>query len=299
MTMGKNIYVDQNSRKKNMTPLMKGMLWFIPGLLILVFIGIYFFDEDQRVEFTSLKKKLWKARGGFFVVFIVFAFLQVENFIHDIHPPGFRVTWWFYSVEGVDHIVWLQQTLDNPLIVHASSIFYVLGLSFFVAFTPIFFILRDQFDVFEQFCKALAVNYVFLLLGYFLLHVLVTSFYKPDEVQALLYDHPQYNAIVQLTNRQSNCFPSGHTSIPLTITLISGYSAGLKRLKIFGFIFVILTVFTIIYLGIHWILDIPAGIAVALFAYWSTSEGKSDWLFDRVTEPFERWTERLRSGYRG
>ncbi|MGM0405731.1 MAG: phosphatase PAP2 family protein [Thermoplasmatota archaeon] len=277
-----------------MSPLFKGLLWFVPGLIILLVISFIIFDEDGKTDLKGLKNTLWKARGGFLILFIVLALLKIENFIHDIHPLGFRVTWVFYSIEGVDHVVWLQQTLGNFYLIHASSIFYVLGLSYFVIFAPLFFLIRCELDIFDQFCKALAVNYMFLIPGYLLLHVMVTSYYRPDEVQALLYDIPHYNSIVLLTNRQTNCFPSGHISIPLTITLIARYRVKLKNLQIMGFIFVAFTVFVIIYLGIHWLLDIPAGIAVAVFAYWSTSNDKFDWLFNRVTSPFERWTEKVK-----
>ncbi|MFO7791733.1 MAG: phosphatase PAP2 family protein [Candidatus Saliniplasma sp.] len=278
-----------------MSPLYRGLLWFIPGLVILLGISFIIFDEDGKTDLKSIKSNIWKARGGFLILLIVLGLLQLENFIHDIHPPGFRVTWWFYSLEGVGHVVWLQQTLDNYYLIHASSIFYILGLSYFVIFAPIFFLIRCELDIFEQFCKALAVNYMFLLPGYFLLHVLVTSYYRPGEVQALLYDIPQYEAVVLLTNRQSNCFPSGHISIPLTITLIAKYRTGLRKLQIMGFIFVIITGFVILYLGIHWLIDIPAGIAVAIFAYWSTSNGRSDIVFDKITKPFEKWTESFKN----
>ncbi|MFO8109222.1 MAG: phosphatase PAP2 family protein [Thermoplasmata archaeon] len=280
-----------------MSPLYKGLLWFIPGLIILLVISFIIFDEDGKIDLKSIKSNIWKARGGFLILFIVLGLLKLENFIHNFHPSGFRITWWFYSLEGVGHIVWLQQTLDNYYVIHASSIFYILGLSYFVIFAPIFFLIRCEIHIFEQFCKALAVNYMFLLSGYFLLHVLVTSYYQPGEIQAFMYDIPQYNAIILLTNRQSNCFPSGHISIPLTITLIARYRTGLKKLQTMGFIFVIVTVFVIIYLGIHWLIDIPAGIAVAIFAYWSTSNGTFDTLFDKITKPFEKWTETFNNGY--
>ncbi|MFW6040532.1 MAG: phosphatase PAP2 family protein [Thermoplasmatota archaeon] len=276
-----------------MDPLYKGLLWFIPSLVLLLLISFKLFDEDNKISLGSLKETLWEVRGSLFILFLVAAFLQLENRIHDIYEPGFRVTWWFYQVEGTTHIVWLQENLYNYFLVHALSLFYVLGLTFFVMLIPLFFIIRGEKDIFNQFCEALAVNYMFILPGYFFLHVVVTSFYAP-EVQPFMYSNPQYFALIQLTNRQTNCFPSGHISIPLTMTLIAMYKAKLKRLGVFGFIFTIITGFAIIYLGVHWIIDIPAGVAVALFAYWSTSNGKMEPLFKRVIEPFERITQSIR-----
>ncbi len=268
-----------------MTPLTKGLLWFIPSLVALILIGIRLFDEDKKVRFDLLVNTAWKGRGGIAVLIMVAIAIKIENIIFDIRPLGADVTWWFYRVEGVGHILFLQKHLSSHYIVHASSLFYVLGLTFFVSFVPLFFLLREDTENFNLFAKALAVNYMFILPGYLLLHVTVTSYYVP-EVEPLMYGQPQYLAILQLINRQSNCFPSGHTSISLTITLIALYNARLKRLAYFGILFTVLTVFVIVYLGVHWLLDIPAGIAVGAFAYWSTSTGRMDRFFNLVTDRF-------------
>lgn len=275
-----------------MDPLYKGALWFFPSLILLIILGVLFFDEHKKIDLHSLKYSLWDSRGALFIMMLVSLALQIENLIQDLYEPGFRVTDWFYRVEGVSHVVWLQETFDYYLLIHASSIFYVLGLSFFLSMIPVFFILRGESKLLEEFSKALAVNYMFIIPGYLLIHLVVTSFYS-QEVEPLLYMHPQYNAIIQVTNRQVNCMPSGHISIPFTISLFALYRVKAKRLAIFGFIFTALTMFVIIYLGVHWLLDIPAGIAVAVIAYWVASRGKLDFIFDRITAPFEKYTEKI------
>ncbi len=280
-----------------MDPLQQGLLWFLPSIILLILMALIFFDEGRKISIRSLKTSLWKSRGALFLMILVALALQIENLIQDIYEPGFRVTGWFYRFEGVSHIVWLQQNLNHDILIHSSSIFYILGLSFFLAFVPPFLILRKETDVLKDFSKALAINYMFLIPGYLLIHLVVTSHHAP-EVEALLYDVPQYNAIIQLTNRQVNCMPSGHTSIPVTITLFAMYKLKLKRLSVFGIVFVILTIFSIIYLGVHWLLDIPAGIAVALIAYWGATRGKLDFVFDKLIDPFEDLTKKLLEKYR-
>ncbi len=275
-----------------MDPLQKGLLWFIPSLIILICIALVVFDEDRKISIRSLKTSLWDSRAALLLMISVSLVLQIENLLQDLYEPGYRVTSWFYQFEGVSHIVWLQENLDYNLLIHASSIFYVLGLSFFLVFVPPFFILRKETDILEEFSKALAVNYMFIIPGYLLIHLIVTSYYA-NEVEPLLYMHPQYDALIQLTNRQVNCMPSGHTSIPLTITLFAIFRVKLKRLSIFGIIFTVLTIFVIIYLGVHWLLDIPAGIGVALVAYWVSTRGKLDFIFDKIMVPFKEHTQRL------
>ncbi len=278
-----------------MDPLHKALSWFIPGVIILILVSLFVFDEDGKMKENAAKVKssIWKARGGMLLLFLIALALQVENLIQDIYEPGIRITSWVHGLEGTSYIVWMQQNLNHNILVHFSSVFYVLGLSFFVMFIPVFFILRDDIELLEQFSKALAVNYMFLIPGYLFLHLVVTSYYEPAGVEPLIYSHEQYNALILLTNRQTNCMPSGHTSIPLTITLIALYSAKLKRLAFFGIIFVAFTLFVIIFLGIHWLIDIPAGIAVAFFAYWSTSAGKLDPVFDPLIDGFKDFTDKI------
>lgn len=275
-----------------MNALLKGLLWFVPTLIFLVIISLLFFDEDRKINLGEFKDTLIEARGGLFILALVALAIKIENLLFDIQPIGIHATNFFYNLEGVSHVIFLQNLLDNFYLIHSFSLFYVLGLTYFVVFTPVFLLTRGDKDMFVLFSKAFAVNYMFILPGYLFLHVTVTSFYAPD-VQPLLYSHPQYYEILRLINRQSNCFPSGHISISLTITLIGVYQLRLKRFAVFSVIFTLLTAFSIIYLGVHWLLDIPAGIAVGMFAYWSTSSGKFDLIFDPLIQFFEKRTQSL------
>ncbi len=271
-----------------MNPLIQGLMWFVPSLIILIIVSLKIFDEDGRVSIADMKKKFVKSSTAILILILIALAVKIENFIFDIRPLGTDVTWWFYETEGVAHVVFFQEHLTHPVIVHSLSLFYILGLTFFVVFVPLFFFLRKDISNLELFAKALAVNYMFILPGYLLLDVTVTSFYAP-KVEPLMYGHPQYLAILRMINRQSNCFPSGHMSISLTMTLIALFSARLKRLGYFGVIFTVLTGFVIIYLGVHWLLDIPAGVAIGIFAYWGTSTGRLEPLFKPVNDVVRRF----------
>ncbi len=275
-----------------MNALILGLSWFIPALVALIFIGLKVFDENNQVDFQKMRNTIWKARGGMFILLIVAIAIKIENTVKDIYPVGIKATKWFYQFEGVEHILFLQNHLDQIIVIHSASLFYILGLTFLVVFMPVFFLSRGDTDNFLLFSKALMVNYFFILPGYFLLHVEVTSVYPPAGVQKIMYSHDQYYAILYLINRLSNCFPSGHISISLTITLLVLFKTKLKRLSYFSIIFTIMTGFVIIYLGVHWLIDIPAGFLIGLFAFWSVKEGKFDFLFDPIIEFFEEKTEK-------
>lgn len=275
-----------------MSSLLLGLSWFVPALISLILISLKVFDEDGKVEFKRMREKFWRARGGLFILVLVALALKIENTIKDIYSVGIKATGWFYNLEGVEHILFFQNHLDQFIVIHSASLFYTLGLTYFIGFIFIFFLARDEKENFTLFSKALMVNYFFILPGYFILYVKVSSLYAP-EVHPIMYSHDQYYAIIRLINRLSNCFPSGHISISLTITLLALFKARLKRFGYFGIVFTVMTGFVIIYLGVHWLLDIPAGIAIGFFTYWSVTRGKWDFLFDPVIKFFEDKTEGL------
>lgn len=274
-----------------MSALILGLLWFIPGLAALILISLKVFDEDDQVDFQGIKNTIWKARGGLFILLIVAIAVKIENTVKDFYPVGIKATNWVYQFEGVEHVLFLQNHLDQLIVIHSASLFYILGLTYFVVFTPVFFLSRGEKENFTLFSKILMVNYFFILPGYFLFHVEVTSLYAP-EVQRIMYSHDQYYAILYLINRLSNCFPSGHISISLSITLLALFRTKLKRFGYFGIVFTVMTGFVIIYLGVHWLIDIPAGFLIGIFAFWSVKEGKFDFFFDPIIGFFEERTEK-------
>ncbi|MFW6141206.1 MAG: phosphatase PAP2 family protein [Candidatus Saliniplasma sp.] len=275
-----------------MSDLALGLIWFVPSLVFLILISLKVFDEDKKVDISKFLDTVYKARGGLFVLLLVFLSVKIENTLKDFYPIGIKATEWFYQVEGVQHIVFLQNHLGHYLLVNTASIFYILGLTYFVVFTPVFFLARADKEHFNMFSKLLMVNYFFILPGYFIFYVKVTSLYAP-EVSPIMYSNDQYYAILHLINRLSNSFPSGHISISLSITLFTLLKAKLKRFGYFGIIFTIMTGFVIIYLGVHWVLDIPAGFLIGIFAYWSVTRGKWDFLFEPIIEFFEEKTKDL------
>lgn len=272
-----------------MNELISALIWFLPSLALLLVISLKLFDEDGKVDFKNFPETFWKVRGGLFLILLVYIALKIENTVKDHYEVGIKATGWFYQVEGVEHIVFLQNSLDHFLVVKTSSLFYTLGLFYLVVFVPLFFMLRDEKGIFNLFSKMLMINYLFLIPAYFILHVVVTSYYAP-EVAPLLYSNDQQLALLHLINRLDNCFPSGHISISLTITCLALFKAKLKWLGYFGIVFTALTAFVILYLGVHWALDIPAGIALGLFAYWSVIKGKWDFIFDPILDSFEKKT---------
>lgn len=70
----------------------------------------------------------------------------------------------------------------------------------------------------------------------------------------------------------NNCFPSFHTSLVLSFAMIVSKSAN-KRLRRTLYAVAALTIYSTLYLGFHWVLDVLAGVlfasACSLLAAWA------------------------------
>lgn len=112
---------------------------------------------------------------------------------------------------------------------------------------------------------ALAVPY------YLFFNVEVTSSWIPG-MEALLYHDGWYTVFYATHDPLDNAVPSLHVAIPFGIILLNWLHCKEKNIKmrewthwpyhLFIVINTILFVFTIAYLGIHWLVDIPLGMIV-------------------------------------
>ena len=85
-------------------------------------------------------------------------------------------------------------------------------------------------------------------------------------IEPLFYNfNPHVNDFITSYDTFNNCFPSMHIGYPFAILLLLMRRArGFVRYKLFLFVMLILIAMAILYLGIHWILDIfAAGFLIA------------------------------------
>jgi membrane-associated phospholipid phosphatase len=133
-----------------------------------------------------------------------------------------------------------------------------------------------------------------LLIGYILNYVLVLPFYvffpvretnvyvhngEPFAPLALDDVTPAIMTALRPMSGVDNCFPSFHTSLAVTVALFA-WRSGRKRLGGLMTFFAFCIMFATIYLGIHWLFDVGAGIILGLVAYF---------LGDKLGTLYWRW----------
>jgi membrane-associated phospholipid phosphatase len=125
-------------------------------------------------------------------------------------------------------------------------------------------------------------NYLVLIPFYLFFPVTVTGFYSESGLTPLLYINTNWGRVVTSVDPLNNDFPSGHVSIILTTLLVLA-CAGWDRRGYLYFLAASLIgiVFAVLYLGVHWLADVFAGLALAVGATMLAGNAKVQMAVDR------------------
>ncbi len=176
---------------------------------------------------------------------------------------GWRFTDGIRDIEG-QFILWLQAQA-TPEITAYFSFIYIYGYVFLLVFPVVAYFMLSNTRPLRELLAAYSLNYTLGLVCYTLVIAYGPRNLWPDLVQALLYDtYPQYQHLTRQVNRNTNVFPSLHTSLAATVMFMAYRTRDVYR----GWYLVALFLGTSVaistmYLGIHWAIDVIAGIALA------------------------------------
>ena len=249
------------------------------GALLLFTLPIHFFltrdEKDRRVSLADLPKEI-KEKGYwwhillYLIMFFFKAIIDYHNEPMKARVGGF--THWIYEIEG-DWTNHVQEFFLNDNLTNILSGHYLFMYLFMIWFSPMYYMLcRD-----EIMADKAALNYfVIYLLSvplYLFFNVEVTSSYISG-MDALLY-HDSFTLVFFTDNDpMDNAIPSLHVGLPISLLIINrlhcrklGIDFKDWRHKEFDYFVqfnVIIYLFSIQYLGIHWIIDIIPGIILAI-----------------------------------
>lgn len=249
------------------------------GALLLFTLPIHFFltrdEKERRVSLVDLPKEI-KEKGYWWHI-LLYLLMFIFKAIIDYHnePMKARVggfTHWIYAIEG-DWTNQIQEFFLNDNLTNLLSGHYLFMYLFMIWFSPMYYILcRD-----EIMADKAALNYfVIYLLSvplYLFFNVEVTSSYISG-MDALLYHDSFTLAFFTDNDPMDNAIPSLHVGLPISLLIINrlhcrklGIDFKDWRHKEFDYFIqfnVIIYLFSIQYLGIHWIVDIIPGIILAI-----------------------------------
>lgn len=243
---------------------------FAIGYSITIFTAtiaaLFFFIGPQNIRISILSmniKKNWILL--LFMIILPMIMMLESGLANSIASSSDAIsnTYWMYS-HGGELIRYIQNRLETGFLTDLLIFVYVWGFSFIIYFTPVYLLASNDTILFKKFSVALILNYLILLPFYTLLPVSVTSASAATMLKPLLYTDELWGKLVMSMDPLNNDFPSGHISLLLTTLIIlssSHYHRRYTHFVMWGLIFVSVA---ILYLGIHWIMDILGGIALAV-----------------------------------
>ena len=223
--------------------------------------------------FIDMFRRYW---AHMIVVFSVYLWKDLLDSMDRVLMANTQVdmTPYVYAIEG-DIVLWIQQGLRNAFLDEALTHFYVMGFmtATFASFLyPIYF---DDRHMADRVSLSMFWVYVLAIPFYLFFNVGVTGSHIPA-MQTIAYDlTPEINNWFTRIDPFSNGMPSLHIGLPFAIWLtMQRWDDDGRWAKYRGFLmaFTVLTAFAIIYLGIHWIVDIIGGMAVGILAVQMTSK---------------------------
>lgn len=181
---------------------------------------------------------------------------------------GWDITAEIYAVEG--QLVAELQNVVPEVTLGFFSVVYMFGFTYLLVTAPVLYFMLPS----QRYNKQLLVAY---LLNYGIGIIFYTLFiaYGPRNhlvaVEGLLYQtYPQTQSVSAAVSDNTNVFPSLHTSLAVTVLLFSWQSRREypRWFLITSFVVPSLLISTM-YLGIHWLVDVVAGILLGVWAVYA------------------------------
>ncbi|APX95708.1 phosphatase PAP2 family protein [Natronorubrum daqingense] len=234
---------------------------FMTLVSIALFVGRYRL-RDTKVEWRD------RLRAAAPATVLLAAVLSLNGLSRQFVPEiswliDWNLTWAIYDIEG-QFIVWLQ-SLETPAVTAYFSFIYIYGYVFLLVFPVIAYFALSNTRPLRELLTAYTLNYVLGTVLYILIIAYGPRNMMPELVDALLYDtYPQYQHLTRQVNRNTNVFPSLHTSLAATVSILAFHTRSVyPKWALVASILGLSVVISTMYLGIHWAIDVVAGVVLA------------------------------------
>ncbi|MDP7387739.1 MAG: phosphatase PAP2 family protein [Candidatus Thalassarchaeaceae archaeon] len=249
------------------------------GLLLALTLPLHLIwtrkNPDYRVTPSELISEI-KSRGYvwhislYLAMFLFKAFTDYHNEPLKAMVGGF--THVVYSIEA-DLVFHIQERFRNGLVSEILSLHYLFAYLFIIWYPPMHYILSKDPDLADLAAMNYFVIYLLAVPFYLFFNVEVTSSFIPG-VDALMY-HDGWNIEFFTSNDPlDNGIPSLHVGLPISLLMIHrAYTRqrGIdisewrhRGLDVFIMSNVAIYLFSILYLGIHWVSDVIPGLILAV-----------------------------------
>ena len=234
------------------------------------------FARDRRPLGGALRR-LWNIVQDYPIHLLGFVLLGWQkNAVDGLNDPlsSFTgdMTWLVHAIEG-DAVYWIQSTFEAGWLTDVLNANYLFGYTLLIYISVFLFMWDDDRSLANKTTLNYILMYMLTVPFYLFFNVQVTSHYIPN-MEALLYHWSDfYLAFFAGADPLDNAFPSLHIGIPMGAWFLiyremkrrgedpwaGRWGWHMKWLTAQ----IVISMFSIAYLGVHWLIDIPGGIAIA------------------------------------
>ena len=251
--------------------------WTMMGIiLVLTPLTCWLFTLDQkerRTPFRRMASVIHEKRYYLHVMGYIII-IKWKSITDELNEPMKSATghWteFIHSIEG-NVTLWFQDVFHNSMLTEILNFHYLFIYLFLIYITTVYYAYVGERDMTDKVTLNYLLIYAIAVPYYLFFNVEVTSSWIPG-MEALLYHDSWYTEFYATHDPLDNAVPSLHIAIPFGIILLNWLHVreqGMKmkewahyRYHMFIVFNTLLFSFTILYLGIHWIIDIPLGMAV-------------------------------------
>ncbi|RJU97578.1 MAG: inositol phosphorylceramide synthase [Candidatus Poseidoniales archaeon] len=265
------------------------LTWMVSALALGVVLLPVFKQPWMKVTlptFIDFVRRYWI---HILIVFTIYnskdALDQLDRLI--MANTGLDMTPWIFAVEG-SLAYDVQQAFKAPWLTSVLTHFYVAGYMFICYVSIFYFAFFDDRWIADRMTLSLAWVYLIAIPFYLFFNVRVTGDYIPG-METLAYDlTPEIADWFRRIDPFTNGFPSLHIGIPFAVWLcLTRFDEDRRwdRYRHLVLVYIVVTAFAIIYLGIHWFVDIIGGVLVASLAVSLAGRTSGPWwnIFDERT----------------
>ena len=211
---------------------------------------------------SRMDKKLWIHFALLTAILLINKLeLKLEN--HFTHAGDYSYIFQKYEEQWLANF---QLIMKNGWLTEISTFFYIIIFVTLIAASFVLYFIQKDKHLFYTFIYAIGLNYLIAIPFYLFLPVNEVWFVHPQVTFLIPEVYPDFETQYRNVSGLNNCFPSLHNSISLTLLFLS-YKTDNKAFKWFMTGSVGMIMFSTIYLGIHWLTDMAAGIFLAIIAF--------------------------------
>ena len=248
------------------------LTWLVSALAIGVLLMPLIKPPWARVTmdgFIDFLRRYWLHLAMVLLIYNAKDFLDEVDRILMANTDGMlNMTPWIYAIEG-NMVLWVQETFRSAWLTSFMTHFYVVGFMVICYVSIFYFAYFDDRYMADRIALAIFWVYILAIPFYLFFNVHVTGNYIPG-METLAYNHTsEINDWFHRIDPLTNGMPSLHIGFPFAVWLCILRFDTDGRWKVYRriiFAYVALTAFCILYLGIHWFMDIIGGMVVAAMA---------------------------------